>query len=116
MRSAGTAIGRVRAGVWLSRTRRGGYATLHPGVGTLPARIIAEEEVDALDDRRLDVDIAAQVPHPALRVYVTGQRGSDREDATPNDCAQMTALVADAVKVGALGVFTSRQLNRRSAD
>ncbi|MET0362904.1 MAG: amidohydrolase family protein [Sphingobium sp.] len=75
-----------------------------------------EQYLDALDTRRLDVDIAAQVPHSALRVYVMGQRGSDREDATSNDCAQMTALVADAVRAGAWGVSTSRQINHRSAD
>jgi N-acyl-D-aspartate/D-glutamate deacylase len=52
--------------------------------------------LDAIAARRYDADIAAQVPHAALRVYVMGQRGADR--------------------AGALGFSTSRTLNHRSAD
>ena len=38
--------------------------------------------LDYLSKRQFDMDIGAQLPHAALRVYVMGQRGADREPAT----------------------------------
>ena len=64
--------------------------------------------LDALDGRRRDIDVAAYLPHSPLRVYVMGQRGADREPATPEDLALMRKLAAEAIEVGALGVSSSR--------
>jgi N-acyl-D-amino-acid deacylase len=63
--------------------------------------------LDALAERRLDIDVGAQLPHSALRVYVMGERASDR-NATAADLAAMRALTREAVDAGALGVTTSR--------
>jgi N-acyl-D-aspartate/D-glutamate deacylase len=75
-----------------------------------------EDYLDALDARPYDLDIVTQVPHAALRVFVMGQRGSDREPATADDRARMAALAAGGIKAGALGFSTSRTINHKTLD
>ncbi|MBM3622331.1 MAG: amidohydrolase family protein [Alphaproteobacteria bacterium] len=72
--------------------------------------------LDALDARQYDADIATQLPHAALRVYVMGERGVDREPATEADCQEMRRLSAEAMRQGALGFGTSRTINHKASD
>jgi len=70
----------------------------------------------ALEGRAFDVDIGSQLPHAALRVFVMGERGANREPATEADIAAMAAIARSAAEAGALGFTTSRTLNHRTSD
>ncbi|MEQ9123003.1 MAG: D-aminoacylase, partial [Alphaproteobacteria bacterium] len=72
------------------------------------------EYLDALDGKPFDLDVVTQAPHAALRVYVMGERGVAREDATAEDRAEMARLAAEAIRQGALGFSTSRTINHRT--
>ncbi len=71
--------------------------------------------VDWLSKRNFDIDIGAQLPHAALRVYVMGERGARRDPSTAEDNAMMARLAGEAVRAGALGFSTSRTLNHRTS-
>ena len=98
---------------------------LMEGVEDIPGTVLNEglswswqsfpEFMDALDGRPFDVDLAAQVPHGALRLHVMGERGAAREPATASDIAAMAELARDAVAQGAIGFSTSRTLNHRTS-
>jgi N-acyl-D-aspartate/D-glutamate deacylase len=72
------------------------------------------EYLDAVEKQPHDIDVCAQLPHGALRVYVMGERGAKLEAATPEDIAEMRRLSADAMRAGALGFSTSRTLNHKT--
>ncbi len=99
---------------------------LMEGVEDIPEVVLSEglpwnwhsfpDFLDAIAARSYDVDVAAQVPHAALRVYVMGERGANREPATEHDRQRMAELTAEGLRAGALGFSTSRTLNHRAAD
>ena len=73
------------------------------------------EFLDAVDSLPHDTDLAAQVPHGALRLNVMGDRGANHEDATPDDIAAMAALAREGIEAGALGFTTSRTRNHKTS-
>ncbi|THD74480.1 MAG: D-aminoacylase [Phenylobacterium sp.] len=99
---------------------------LMEGVEDIPFPVLADglpwnwesypEYLDSLATRRFDVDVGSQLPHAALRVFVMGQRGVDREPATAADIHAMAAIAKRAMEAGAIGFGTSRTLNHRSSD
>lgn len=72
--------------------------------------------MDFLGSRIYNIDIAAQVPHAPVRVYVMGERAFAREASTDADNAAMADIVADAIRAGALGFTTSRSFNHKGSD
>ena len=72
--------------------------------------------LDAVENLPHDVDVAMQVPHGAVRVYVMGERGAKREAATDAEIAEMRTIVRDAIKAGAIGFSTSRTVAHRTSD
>ena len=72
--------------------------------------------MDAVERLPHDIDVAVQVPHGALRVYVMGARGANRDPATPQENAAMRTLTADAIRAGAIGFSTTRTMVHRTAD
>jgi N-acyl-D-aspartate/D-glutamate deacylase len=71
--------------------------------------------LDVLAGRSYDMDVAAQVPHAALRVFAMGDRASAYEKATSEEIDLMAELARQAVEAGAIGFSTSRLLNHKSA-
>lgn len=97
---------------------------LMEGVEDIPEVVMTEglpwnwesfpEYLDVLAAIPHDVDIAAYVPHSALRVYAMGKRGVNREPAHADDLARMVALLREALQAGAIGIATSRTLVHRT--
>jgi N-acyl-D-aspartate/D-glutamate deacylase len=73
------------------------------------------EYLDALDSKQFAIDVGTQVPHGAVRAYVMGERGPAHDEATPDEIADMAAVVRDAIAAGALGFTTSRTVKHKDS-
>jgi N-acyl-D-aspartate/D-glutamate deacylase len=71
------------------------------------------EYLDALERMRRVLDVAAQVPHCAIRAYVLRERAHDVE-LTTDEIAEMALLTREALVAGAIGFSTSRTFLHRS--
>ena len=71
------------------------------------------EYLDTLATTPRVMDVAAQMPHAALRAYVMGERAHD-EAATEDDLDAMSKLTEQALLAGAVGFSTSRTVLHRS--
>lgn len=113
-----------------------GFAPVHPGtedwliglmegVEDIPGAALAEgiqwewesfpEYLDAVERKPRTIDVAAQVPHGALRAYVMGERGADHNNhPTEAEIAEMAQLAAEGVTAGAVGFTTSRTINHKT--
>jgi N-acyl-D-aspartate/D-glutamate deacylase len=99
--------------------------SLMEGVEDIPGAVLDEgidwswetfgEYLDAVEARPHEIDIGAQLPHGALRLYVMGERAARLEEATEEDAVAMRQLATQAMLDGALGFTTSRTLNHRTS-
>lgn len=72
--------------------------------------------LDVLDRQSYRLDIAAHVPHSAVRAYVLGKRAETDEPATQADLAAMANIVSESIAAGAVGFATSRVTLHRGSD
>ena len=103
---------------------RAGLIDLMEAIEDIPGTALAEglqwdwesfpEYLDALDRMPRTIDIAAQIPHHPLRVFVMGDRGINREAATEDDIAEMRRLTEAALRAGAFGFTTSRTYSHKT--
>ncbi len=99
---------------------------LMEGVEDIPGTALAEgltwdwetfpQYLDALEKLPRAVDVGTHVPHGAVRAYVMGERGARNEEPTETDIAQMSKIVEEGLRAGALGFSTSRTVLHRSVD
>jgi len=71
------------------------------------------EYLDALEAMPRTVDVGAQLPHAALRAYVSG-RDAHEDDLDADQLRQLSEIAERAVRDGALGFSTSRTILHRS--
>jgi N-acyl-D-aspartate/D-glutamate deacylase len=113
-------------GVGFAPVRPGSEAfliELMEGVEDIPGTALAEgidfrwesfpEYLDALDGMSRVLDVAAQVPHCAIRAYVLGERAHDLE-LSSEEIEAMARLTLEGLRAGAVGFSTSRTILHRS--
>src|SRR5262245_36466858 len=113
-------------GVGFAPVRRGQedfLIELMEGVEDIPGTALHEgidwrwesfpQYLDALARMERVLDVAAQVPHCAIRAYVLGERAHEL-DLTAEEIGEMARLTREAMAAGAVGFSTSRTILHRS--
>ncbi len=100
--------------------------SLMEGVEDIPGTALAEgmtwdwetfpQYLDALEKLPRTVDVGTHVPHGAVRAYVLGDREQPGAIPTEADIAEMSRIVEEGVRAGALGFSTSRTVLHKSVD
>jgi N-acyl-D-amino-acid deacylase len=100
--------------------------SLMEGVEDIPGTALSEgmswnwetfpEYLDELERMPRTVDIGTHVPHGAVRAYVLGDREQPGAIPTDDDIAEMSRIVEEGVRAGALGFSTSRTILHKSVD
>jgi N-acyl-D-amino-acid deacylase len=100
--------------------------SLMEGVEDIPGTALAEgltwnwetfpEYLDELESLPRTVDVGTHVPHGAVRAYVLGDREMPGAVPTEADMAEMSHIVEEGVRAGALGFSTSRTVLHKSID
>ena len=102
----------------VQKPHRQALIDLMEGVEDIPGITLSEglkwdwtsfpEYLDALERLPRTIDVAAQLAHHPLRVFVMGERAIQREMATADDVAAMARIAEEAMRAGAFGFTTSR--------
>ncbi|MEQ1755110.1 MAG: amidohydrolase family protein [Micropepsaceae bacterium] len=114
-----------------------GFAPLRPGqadrlvklmegVEEIPGTVLYEgldwkwetfaDYLNRLASTPRSINVASQVPHDPVRLYVMGDRAATQQPATPDDVEQMKSIVRDALHAGAFGFSTGRSDTHRTSD
>ncbi|NLA35877.1 MAG: amidohydrolase family protein [Actinobacteria bacterium] len=106
--------------------RRDWLIQLMEGVEDIPGAALDEgmswnwetfpEYLDEVASMPRVMDVAALVPHGAVRAYVMGDQGAVHDAATPEQIEAMRAIVAEALEAGAVGFSTTRTMLHRAKD
>ncbi len=108
-------------GVGFAPVRPGGedfLIALMEGVEDIPGAALADgidwswesfpEYLDTLDRTPRALELAAQVPHGAIRAYVLGRSDNVNRPATSEEIDRMAGLTREAVQAGAVAFSTNR--------
>lgn len=114
-----------------------GFAPLRPGqadrlvklmegVEEIPGTVLYEgldwkwetfgDYLNRLEQQPHTINVAAQIPHDPVRLYVMGDRAATQQPATEDDVEQMKSIVREALKAGAFGFSTGRSDTHRTSD
>ena len=73
------------------------------------------EYMDMLDKLPKGINYGTYIGHSALRTWAMGERAFEQQ-ATPDDMKRMQDQIRAAMRVGALGLSTSRSMHHETAD
>ncbi len=96
------------------------------GVEEIPGTVLYEgldwkwetfgDYLNRLEQQPHTINVAAQIPHDPVRLYVMGDRAATQQPATEDDVEQMKSIVREALKAGAFGFSTGRSDTHRTSD